>query len=57
MNTQQRFLKIKSILRGLIAIKNFDMINGSIRLKEEAAQTLAMAIVIDFEKEDDNVTS
>lgn len=51
--TQQRYHHIKNILRGLIAMKNFDMVNGSIRLKEEAAQTLAMAIVIDFEKEDE----
>lgn len=50
--TQQRYEQIKNLLRGPLLIRHFDMQNGSLFLKEEPAQTLAMAIVIDFEKQE-----
>lgn len=49
--TQKRYEQIKQLLRGPLLIRHFDMINGALILKEEQAQTLAMAIVIDFEKQ------
>lgn len=49
--TQIRFQQIFNLLRGPLLIRHFDMVNGALILKEEQAQTLAMAIVIDFEKQ------
>lgn len=49
--TQSRYEQIKQILRGPLLMRHFDMVKGAIILKEEQAQTLAMAIVIDFEKQ------
>lgn len=48
--TQARYEQIKNLLRGPIIIRHFDLVNGNLVLKEEPACTLAMAIVIDFEK-------
>lgn len=49
--TQKRYEQIKQLLRGPLLIRHFDMVRSSLVLKEEQAQTLAMAIVIDFEKQ------
>jgi hypothetical protein len=55
--TQQRYDQIKQILRGPLLVRLFDMVNGALVLKEEPASTLAMAIVIDFEKQDEQTKS
>lgn len=49
--TQQRYSQIKELLQGPLAIRSFDMVGGVLKMKEEPASTLAMAIVIDFEKQ------
>lgn len=49
--TQQRYERLKDILSGPFQMRHFDMVNGTIVLKEEHASTLAMAMVIEFEKE------
>lgn len=49
--TQERYIQIKELLQGPFAIRSFYMVGGVLKMKEESASTLAMAIVIDFEKE------